>query len=171
MGANDFYVMTSDGWKTGTQVMAGAIAPARVIADNASSQSIASGAPFTAITNWTEIVDTAAAFDPVTGLFTAPAAGYYLITCGIVTNTVPQANNFFLGIVVNGTAQIQSNTPTPATGGSVGNGGFQIHGVVRLALADVLKVTVTQFSGGAITLFSGATDNHLEIDQLIGGAP
>lgn len=138
---------------------------ARVNAQNGSGQIIASGGINTPITGWTEVFDTANAFDPVTGTFIAPAAGFYLVNASLTLNAVVQASNVFLGVLLNGVAQIQANGPTPATGGNVNNGAVAVNALVRAAAGDAIRIGMTQFTGSAISLFVSAAFSGLSITQ------
>jgi hypothetical protein len=141
------------------------VALAKVVAINGSHQSIPSGAT-TVVTGWTEQIDTANAFDPATGIFTAPADGFYMVTAAVLMNLVPQNANLFLGILVNGTAHYQGTFGSPATGGTTPTAAIPVSVPVQLTKNDTVKLGITQFSGVALTLFVTAIFNNLSIVQL-----
>jgi len=148
-----FPMVAADVVATGTLT-----ALARLNANNNSQQVVATGSVFLTLTNWTETQDNANAFDPVTGLFTAPADGTYQVSACIVATSGTAAFN--LAILVNNVAKLQPG---------VNAGGIcLVSGGVQMAKNDVLRVGMTQFSGGNITLFfNGAAtgENYLTIAQ------
>ena len=145
--------------------LAGA-APARLIAQKPISQVIASGAPFTPIIGWSEIVDTASSFDPVTGTFTVPADGFYQVSAALLTLGVSANNNVFLAVLLNGAPQLQGVTQVPPLGGTAANLGVAVNGLVRASKNDLITLGFTQFSGSPITTFAAGVDNYFTIAQL-----
>lgn len=140
---------------------------ARLIATNVSGQSVPSGAAFTAITGWTTVADTAAAFVPATGLYTVPATGFYQVNAGFLSaNAIPQNSNVFLAVLLNEVSQFQCIASNPSTGGPIGNMACFANGIVKATKGDILRLGMTQFSGGLYTLFATAADNFLNVSQL-----
>ena len=136
---------------------------------NGSSQSIPSGV-FTTVTGWTKVFDRVNAnFNPTTGVFTAPASGYYQISgqivfdpnvataagaeyaVGIMANSIQIAQGF---TVAQTTASVATIVPVPLT-------------VVHLLSGQTLLVQAKQVTGAPITLFTASPNvNFISINRL-----
>lgn len=130
-----------------------------VVAKNRSQQVVPDSSLNATLTNWTEAFDTLGSFDPVTGLFTAPADGFYQVATSIVATS--STASFFLAVLVNNVAQLQ---PGDCAGGVTSLGGL-----VHLLKGDVLRVGLSNFSGVSVTLFNNAGvpgENYLTIAKV-----
>lgn len=131
---------------------------ARVVANNRSGQVVPDSSLNVTLTNWTEAVDTAAAFDPVAGLFTAPADGFYQVNTSIIATS--NVASYSIAVLVNNVARLQP--------GGLAGGQTTLGGLVQMAKGDVLRVGLTNFSGASVTLFNNAGapgENNLSITQ------
>jgi hypothetical protein len=134
---------------------------AKVIANNRSQQAVPTSSLNLTITGWTESFDTASAFDPVTGLFIAPADGYFQVDAGIVATSPTAA--YGLAVLVNDVAKLQLIN-------ALAGGQSVVGGLVQLAKNDVLRFGITNFSGVNVTLFNNAAApgaNYLTIAQQL----
>lgn len=131
---------------------------AKVIANNRSQQVVPTSSLNVTLTNWTESFDTLSSFDPVTGLFVAPADGFYYVdVCLVATAT---GAIYGLAILVNDVARLQP--------GILSTGVAEVGGLVHLAKNDVLRLGMTNFSGSNVTLFNNAGapgENYMTIAQ------
>jgi len=140
---------------------------AKMGADNGSSQSFASGNAFVTITGWTSLFDTLSAFVAATGLYTAPADGYYLVTAGIFTNTIPQNADLFLSVFVSAAEKVRQAITTPATGGALGNGAINLGITVPASKNDVIRLAVTNFTGSTVALNNQPLSTYWSIAQQL----
>lgn len=132
---------------------------------NSSVQSIPSGTS-TTVTTWTKVYDRVNAnFSASTGVFTAPATGYYLVTCqltfgsaaGVAATTVSASVN------VNGTIVATGQTAINNTGTSVMS--TTVTAVVLANSGQTIVIQAGQNSGSARTL-GGALTDFLSISRL-----
>lgn len=133
---------------------------AKMIANNRSQQAVPTSSLNVTMTNWTESFDTLNAFDPVTGLFTAPADGYYSVDSCLVAAS--GTASFGIAILVNDVARLQPSV--------LAAGVASLGGLVYLAKNDVLRLGMTNFSGSTVTLFNNAGapgENYLTIVQQL----
>lgn len=72
------------------------------------------------ITSWTERTDTNSAFNPTTGVFTAPSAGIYLLSCTVSFGGTFAANQIgILQLMINDSAKYNSYTLSFSTANEV----------------------------------------------------
>lgn len=141
-------------------------AGAQLIAVNSSLQAVPSGAT-TVITGWTTSADPAGAFNPVTGLYTAPSSGFYQASASFLSsNAIPQNFNVFTDIQVNGVTKVRGVSNNAAAGGGNTNMAASVVGLVKVTKGDVIRIAITQFSGGNYTLFGFANDNNFDLAQV-----
>lgn len=142
---------------------------AKVIAGNAGGQSIASGGSGTVVTTWTETTDTGNAFNNTTGVFTAPAAGQYLVTAAIGINGPTWAAGSSIACIVfkNGSGVVGGNYIWPAAN-TGGLGVANVSSLVNLAANDTISIAAFHNGTGSGTVSTalGTTGNYLSIVRI-----
>lgn len=140
---------------------------AKVYATKTSAQSLANGAA-TTVTSWTTGFDANSNFTASTGTFTAPATGYYLISCQIVTAAVsiPANTLFSVNIISNAVVVAAGQSTFPTVSGA--NTAMQAQASVVASIAAGQTVTISIFhnEGAAINTSTGSGANYLSIVQL-----
>ncbi|VBK79251.1 hypothetical protein [Burkholderia pseudomallei] len=135
---------------------------------NASGQSIPHNTA-TDITNWTKIVDRLNAnFNATTGVYTAPATGYYLISAQIIYSSIAPAaigDQFNLYLLINGSVVVVSSHFSETVSAN-----FQPVSMVGrlhfLNAGDTVKLQAFQNSGSTDTLVSTSAENWITITQI-----
>jgi hypothetical protein len=137
----------------------------QVFANNDSSQTIHSGAP-TVLTGWTEVLDSAAAFDPATGLFTVPVTGVYMASASLLFNTGagPAGSAYFVFITVDGVPAFGGQNIVPV--GGVPNINAQTVGVFHATKGQVVAVVTLQFASIDQALNVSNTINTFSLAQI-----
>lgn len=133
---------------------------------NISGQSFTSGTAAT-VTTWTKTFDRANAnFNASTGVFTAPAAGYYQVSaqlCWVSAVGVVSAA-YQATIVANGTTVAIGRFQQEATGTVAPS--VQVSAVVSLTAGQTLVLQGLQASGAAYALSTSAGLNFLSINRV-----
>jgi len=132
---------------------------------NTSGQSIPNAAN-TTVTGWTQVYDRVNTnFNAATGVFTAPAAGFYhvdtILTFANVLNVVSTTRS--VTIVVNGVMRIQGFYSPSAITSTVS---VQASGVVQLTAGQTITVQAFQNNGAALTLNATAINTTLSIHKI-----
>lgn len=135
---------------------------------NTSGQSIPNNTA-TDITNWTKIVDRLNAnFNATTGVYTAPATGYYLISAQIIYSSIAPAaigDQFNLYLLINGSVVVVSSHFSETVSAN-----FQPVSMVGrlhfLNAGDTVKLQAFQNSGSTDTLVSTSAENWITITQI-----
>lgn len=141
---------------------------AKVIAGNAGGQTIAASTA-TVITSWTATLNTGSAFVASTGIFTAPAAGQYLVTASLGINGPTWASGNVMQVIVNknGTATEIGTTvlQTANTGGLIA---ANVSVLVNCAANDTISISGFHNGTGSGTTSTalGATGNYLSITRI-----
>lgn len=133
---------------------------------NANGQSINSGAQ-TTVTTWTKVSDRVNAnFVASTGVFTAPATGYYQVSAQLVFSSA-------VGVVgTEYSAVIVANGVSVATGSffqesvSTDFVAVPVSAIVSLTSGQTIVLQAFQNSGAARTLSATASFNYLSINRL-----
>lgn len=125
-------------------------APPRVSVARAAAQSIANGG-YTAISFDTEVEDTDAMFAPTGTDITVKSAGIWLVTAvvGLVANS---SGTRGVAVSKNGT-QVATTLPAAPASGSFS---AAVSTQIRCAVNDVITLSVTQTSGGALNTHTAA---------------
>ncbi|OTP73942.1 hypothetical protein [Caballeronia sordidicola] len=132
---------------------------------NTSAQSIPASTA-TTIAGWTSVFDSGSNFNASTGVFTAPNAGYYLVSGEIMFNVSSGAvNNQFQALVIaNGVTVFNPIFIVQATTTPLALLPFSV--VVSLAAGQTVSVQALQTNTSAQTLNVGANANVLSIVQI-----
>lgn len=141
---------------------------AKVIAGNAGGQTVAS-ATATVITTWTASVNTGTAFNTTTGVFTAPAAGQYLVTATIGLSGPTWAAGNLVQIVINKNGSTYKIGTTMLQASGTGNLIVATAtSLVDLAANDTVSIAAFHNGTGSATTSAslGATGNHLSIVRI-----
>ena len=134
--------------------------------DNASVQSLPS-ATATTITTWTKVYDRLSTnFAASTGIFTAPAAGFYHVDVivTLVSALLVANDSFVINILVNGTPVIEGFATMQAA--ATAPLSVQASGVVQLALGQTITVQATQNTGSTKTLSASPINNTISIHKI-----
>jgi hypothetical protein len=133
-----------------------------LIAQSTNAQSIPNGSA-TVVTTWSELTDTASAFNPTTGVFTAPQAGNYLVSAMIPFNANGSGvRNLEVRKNGSGTYAVLDRQNGIASDGNYLKGTT----IVNCAAGDTISITATQTSGGALSLQGVAIYQRLEIHRI-----
>jgi len=138
-------------------------------ATNATNQSIPDANVATVVTGWTEVTDTAAAFDPVTGLFTVPANGYYVVTAELEFTAIAAAvgTSFAVGVYIDGTARNVGREYVQVAAANVQRNPKVTTPPLLLTAGQVVAIRALQDGGsGANTLSGVALRNYLGIHMV-----
>lgn len=151
----------------GVMSWAGGVA---VSAGNSNGQTITDGAAAATVTTWTETIDTAAAFDPATGVFTAPAAGIYLVNCGVqfAATAANLGAVFRLNVVHNAAIAVSYSVQNPVAALTQVRS-LHCCAMVNMAQGDTITAAVQlSGAGGNIALTADGNFNYLNITSKIG---
>ena len=123
-------------------------------AGNSSGQSFATGVA-ASVTNYTTFLDTAQAFNAVSGAYTIPTPGFYLVSCNVLWNSTTWVTNSvtIVRIIINGVEAL--STFFVVNGGTYNVGGTPAVGVFQLKAGDGVSVLTQQNSGGTLALYAG----------------
>lgn len=106
----------------------------------------------------TEVYDSGAIFNPSTGEFTVPSAGFYHVTSRIAVVSPANTERFLYGVYVGGTEVIRGADLTWITGMG-GQIDLQVSGDLQLAASDVVTFRVLQVNGTLRALEVGLQRN------------
>lgn len=132
---------------------------------NSSSQSIPSGTN-TTVTTWTKIYDRVNAnFNASTGVFTAPATGYYLVTSQLTFSSAAGVAGTTVGVSVNVNGAIVATGQTAINNTGTSVMPATVSAVVLATSGQAIVIQASQNSGVARTL-GGALTDYLSIARL-----
>jgi hypothetical protein len=135
--------------------------------NNSSAQSIPNNA-VTVVTNWTKISDKINAyFNASTGVYTAPATGFYAVSAGVgfaaSTSTIG-TSVYEVNVVQNGTFVCQG-IQTAQTASSVGHSAT-VSCIISLTTGQTANIQAFQTSGGAVALNSSPLQTYVSINRI-----
>ncbi|AOJ10339.1 hypothetical protein [Burkholderia mayonis] len=123
----------------------------------------------TTLTGWTQITDRLNAnFNASSGVYTALATGYYLVSAQIIFNTVPPAvigDQFDLYVLVNGTVEVVASKFAESTTSNYQPVSMAAR-LFQLNAGDQLELQAFQNSGVGCTLMATSAENWLTIAQI-----
>lgn len=131
-----------------------------------STQSIANATP-TTVTGWAKVSDRVNAnFNASTGTFTAPATGYYQVSCQLQYASAAGVVGAFMGaeVVANGADVAFGQTWVQATGTTFLT--VYVSTDVSLTAGQTLVIQAYQNSGSARALSGNALENYLSISRI-----
>lgn len=138
---------------------------AKVDASSPAVQSIPNSTS-TTVTNWTENTDANGNFNPVTGIFTAPRAGWYLV-CAEVTYasaSFAAASEATVVLIKNGATQISAARKVVDAAVVAAQSTPHFSREVLLAANDTLEIRAFQSSGAAVNT-AGNSNTFLTISE------
>ncbi|TGB34401.1 hypothetical protein [Burkholderia thailandensis] len=123
----------------------------------------------TTLTGWTQIVDRLGAnFNASTGIYTAPATGFYLVGAQIIYSTVPPAaigDQFDLYVLVNGTVTVVASKFAESTTSNYQPVTMAAR-LFHLSAGDQLELQAFQNSGSSVALMATSAENWISISQI-----
>ncbi|HEY9705636.1 MAG TPA: hypothetical protein V6C58_24570 [Allocoleopsis sp.] len=137
--------------------------PVYVQATNGSGQAINNGVA-TTITNWTENIDNYNAFNPTTGIFTAPEGGFYLVYFQIAWADSTSAGDRVGYILKNGSIVAQDVRAYENRGSGQNHQSFMI--LTGMAIGDTYSFQGLQSSGGTQNLSANVLSNRIVIVKM-----
>jgi hypothetical protein len=146
--------------------------PVIVIATNTSAQVIADGAPAANVTGWTEVLDTAGAFNAATGVFTVPAGlgGRYSIgpSLQFAATAALLGVTFSVHIARGGVAERSNSRVNPVAALAQTRAIELPSPVLVLAPGDLISVQAELSANGGVdvALTASAVFNYLSIVRL-----
>jgi hypothetical protein len=149
-------------WNT----LEGTVSKATVIATKTTSQTINDQTP-TNITDWSEVTDNANAFDPATGLFTAPRSGNYVFNFSYAFSNSAYTNSNNLVIEAWMTCSDNTKLRKQLLAAPVNIStrcGAMISFVVNLNLGETIGPSIWHATGASRSLENGF--NNLSIVEL-----
>ena len=149
-------------WNT----LEGTVSKATVIATKTTSQTINDQTP-TNITDWSEVTDNANAFDPATGLFTAPRSGNYVFNFSYAFSNSAYTNSNNLVIEAWMTCSDNTKLRKQLLAAPVNIStrcGAMISFVVNLNLGETIRPSIWHATGVSRSLENGF--NNLSIVEL-----
>jgi hypothetical protein len=149
-------------WNT----LEGTVSKATVIATKTTSQTINDQTP-TNITDWSEVTDNANAFDPATGLFTAPRSGNYVFNFSYAFSNSAYTNSNNLVIEAWMTCSDNTKLRKQLLAAPVNIStrcGAMISFVVNLNLGETIRPSIWHATGASRSLENGF--NNLSIVEL-----
>lgn len=138
-----------------------------VIMDNPTVQSVPNNTT-TTITNWTSRLNQGNNFNTVTGVYTAPRAGRYLVCAEVTFASASYASaggEATIALFKNG-AQERSARAVVAAAATLQMSSPHLAVLVNLAAGDTMEVRAYQTSGAAVNT-SGASNTFLTIKELM----
>lgn len=140
------------------------IAPTETVASRAvkTTGSHTSSGSTQDVASWTSEYDTHSAFNVTTGVFTAPAAGYYEIE-GLISFDGNATGTRIVEIQKNGTGTFAVwDREVASAAGNYLSGSC----VIKLVAGDTLRVRAFQDSGGNLSYTASTGYNHVQIHRL-----
>lgn len=139
----------------GTAILIGS--PVVLASRNTNGQSIPTST-YTTVTGWTNLIDSAGAFNTVSGVYTVPVAGVYIISCNFMFNTASfsASQQIAASIVINGFQNMNSLVTIAAANASNNFSPGTTCTTNFLKAGDTISFTVFQSSGAGLTLYSAS---------------
>ncbi|HEX7906873.1 MAG TPA: hypothetical protein VF534_02105 [Paraburkholderia sp.] len=140
---------------------------AKVFATNTSAQSIPAGTS-TAVTGWTTGFDANSNFNASTGVFTAPATAYYVVSGQLLWGVMSGAgaSNVLKAVVfANGSATNLAGI-AGASNTTQQYNAVQVSGIVSLTSGQTIVLDAVQATGSSVALSNTAGGNWISIYQL-----
>lgn len=140
---------------------------AKVFATKATALSLTNNAA-TVISGWVTTFDANSNFTAATGIFVAPATGYYMVSAQVVTATAAIAAGTVVSLTIlnNGANAAAGETSYPTASGANSPMCVQATALLSVTSGQQIKINVFQNSGGAVNTTTGAAATYLSIVQV-----
>lgn len=155
---------------SGTVLIAGALNTTgndALLYNNSSGQSIPSGVS-TTITGWTKVDDRIGAqFNASTGVYTAPATGYYNISAGLLFNNAASTvgNQYLIAVIAKGVNVCTGEEYSQNTSSSIPHAA-SVSCVVSLSAGQTALIQANQNTGSALTLSSSGAATYVSVSRI-----
>ncbi|WP_176016653.1 hypothetical protein [Burkholderia sp. BCC0398] len=137
-----------------------------LVYQNSSGQSIPN-ATTTTVTNWTKLFDRVnSSFNATTGVFTAPATGYYRVSASAQFAATAGAVGNQLGWVVTANAVVVAQSPYFVEAANSTARTVSVNTIVSLTAGQTMTLGLYQNTGAALALSSTAANNWVSISRV-----
>lgn len=133
---------------------------------NSSGQSIPN-ATTTTVTNWTKLFDRVnSSFNATTGVFTAPATGYYRVSATAQFAATAGSVGNQLGWVVTANSVVVAQSPYFIEAANSTQRTASVNTIVSLTAGQTMTVGLYQNTGAALALSTTAANNWIAINRV-----
>ncbi|WP_321944626.1 hypothetical protein [Burkholderia cenocepacia] len=137
-----------------------------LVYQNSSGQSIPN-ATTTTVTNWTKLFDRVnSSFNATSGVFTAPATGYYRVSASAQFAATAGAVGNQLGWVVTANAVVVAQSPYFIEAANSTARTVSVNTIVSLTAGQTMTLGLYQNTGAALALSSTAANNWVSISRV-----
>lgn len=137
-----------------------------LVYQNSSGQSIPN-ATTTTVTNWTKLFDRVnSSFNATTGVFTAPATGYYRVSATAQFTSTAGAVGNQLGWVVTANSAVVAQSPYFIEAANSTTRTVSVNTIVSLTAGQTMTLGLYQNTGSALALSTTAANNWISISRI-----
>lgn len=132
-------------------------------ANNTSAQSFSSGS-LAVVTNWTTELDTNSAFSAVSGIYTIPVTGVYVLTSVFTFQAAPVLYGLNAVITLNGSTSLVAPYSAGSSASFPASASAQV--LYSLTVGDTITFQCSQTSGSTQTLVALASSNRMSVQRI-----